>query len=463
LLTPLAFFHYVLFFNERQDALTAVVSTKASPDVMTRAADLFSAVVSFVTAADNTAALPAVVTAFGPLFVAPYVAHAASADRDVASRFAAPLGVLLGCKQLATSGAAADALPECVTKYVATVAILLAAVAGESSTERSFEMPDASVVSAAAISASIGYIPTVNSIADSMPSFSAGDAELERVLSGLSAFLATENNRFAFCKHVTATGSSATEVLSALLDREVSLPVQPTYQAVFCLWLLSFASQQGTEPAISTAVASAMEEAAVPRRLTAVLRDVVAEKVVRVTLATLRNIMRMSTVLRKEMVGADLGAALESLSFRRWNDEDIREDLKVLADSLECELTDMSTFDVYRHEVLSGALKWTPAHRDETFWRENVEKLDSHNLEVLRCMVRLLNQSSDVTVLSVACHDLAQFVKYHPRGRFIAQSLGVKVRLMQLMTDGHPEVRRYALNTVQILMISNWNLMQRTS
>jgi len=94
----------------------------------------------------------------------------------------------------------------------------------------------------------------------------------------------------------------------------------------------------------------------------------------------------------------------------------------------------MSTFDVYRGEVLSGALSWTPAHKDETFWRENNEKLERNNLEVLRCLARSLHESQDPVVLSVACHDLGMFIKHHERGRHITQTLGVKPRLMELMT-----------------------------
>lgn len=305
---------------------------------------------------------------------------------------------------------------------------------------------------------SLGYIPTVAGISTPIPPqgyANMGDEELGRVLSGLAGFLSTDHNRFVFCK-IVADGRRGPTVLAGLLDKDVGLPVQVYYQTAFCLWLLSFVSQQDINPDVTECVSNALEEAAVPRRLTHVLREVWAEKVVRISLATLRNILKMSVTLRKEMVGAGLVNALQSLCFRRWNDEDIRDDLGVLADALESELASMSNFDVYRAEVLSGALEWTPAHRDEMFWQDNVEKLERNKQEVLRCMVRLLHESSDEIVLAVACNDLAQFIKFHPRGRAIAQSLGVKARLMELMITGEGEVRRYALNCVQVLMI-RWN------
>lgn len=376
----------------------------------------------------------------------------------------------------AKTAGASDALEEQKIKYVTAVTSTLATITEDSmlahQEEDVVEKPETAtagvppqasgsvqgdLVSAAG---SLGYIPTVAGISASLPPAghsNIGDEQLGRVLSGLAAFLSTDENRFIFCKVFSASpsGVRGPTVLAGLLDKDVGLPVQVYYQAVFCLWLLTFINAHEDSNVIET-VSQALEEAAVPRRLTNVLREVWAEKVVRISLATLRNILKMSVTLRKEMVGAGLVGALQSLCFRRWNDEDIRDDLGVLAEALESELASMSNFDVYRAEVLSGALEWTPAHRDEMFWRENVEKLDRNQQEVLRCLVRVLHESTDVTVLAVACNDLAQFIKFHPRGRVIAQSLGVKARLMELMVSGEGDVRRYALNCVQVLMIK-WN------
>lgn len=382
-----------------------------------------------------------------------------------------------GVPAFAKRAHAVDLLEEQKTKYVAAVAGALATITEDSmlahqEEEEEVEKPgkptavtsllvSGSQVAGdlASAAGSLGYIPTVAGISSSMQSAgqsSTGDEQLGRVLSGLAAFLSSDENRFIFCKVFSASpnGVRGPTVLAGLLDKDVGLPVQVYYQAVFCLWLLTFINTQ--EDATVDTVSQALEEAAVPRRLTNVLREVWAEKVVRISLATLRNILKMSVTLRKEMVGAGLVGALQSLCFRRWNDEDIRDDLGVLAEALELELASMSNFDVYRAEVLSGALEWTPAHRDEMFWRENVEKLDRNQQEVLRCLVRVLQESTDETVLAVACNDLAQFIKFHPRGRVIAQSLGVKARLMELMVSGEGDVRRYALNCVQVLMIK-WN------
>ncbi|KAK1861627.1 hypothetical protein I4F81_004209 [Pyropia yezoensis] len=238
--------------------------------------------------------------------------------------------------------------------------------------------------------------------------------------------------------------------------------VQVVYEALLCLWLISFAAANDN-------VSGAMDAAAVPRRLAALLRDAAAEKTVRVALATLRNLVSRAgggrgEQLRREMVGAGLVAILGRLSARGWADEELRSDLSSLSDALADELASMSTLDVYRSEVLSGALGWTPVHTDAAFWRTNAEALERDNRHVLRALVRLLyDQASEPVVQAVACHDLAMFIKAHPRGRAIANSLDVKGRLMQLMESPDAAVRRHALNAVQVLMIMHYDLLQRAS
>lgn len=434
------------------DALGATVVELEKADVLLRAGELLGAVVDWGAAEEGRMA--AVIGAL-PGGLGPFVEVIGHGDKDVAGVFAGSVGKVLGAKDIDVDGRA----------FVGKLCGLLENVGKGEGVGVVLDGPDSSSDIVAEISSGIGaeYIPTVSGIVADMQTgggASGGDETLGRLLSGLAAFLGKEENRDVFCEKVN--GRAGPALLTAMLGRDMRLPVQAKYQAVFCLWLLSFPKQTLSNDE-SSVVANALEAAEAPRLLTAVVREVSAEKVVRISLATLRNLMQMSTTLRKEMIGAGLVAALQSLCMRQWNDVDINDDLQVLASSLDSELASMSTFDVYRAEVLSGALEWTPPHRDDMFWRENVEKMDTNNMEILRCMVRLLNDSADTTVLCVACHDLAQFVKYHPRGRYITQSLGVKGRLMELMSEGDSEVRRYALNTVQVLMISNWNLMQRVS
>ncbi|KAA8495061.1 putative V-type proton ATPase subunit H [Porphyridium purpureum] len=270
-------------------------------------------------------------------------------------------------------------------------------------------------------------------------------------LESLGEILRVEKARLLLCD----ASAEHVKAVAQLVDKEQHHQVQALYQSVFVLWLLSFAAEPNTVAAVS----KAMDEAFVPRRLCLLLREVTAEKVVRLCVATLNNLTqgKFSARLRREMVGAGIIKTVEQLCVRRWADTDILNDMHSLAENLQEEKKQMSSFEMYHSEVLSGVLQWTHVHTDDMFWRENVEKMERSNMEVLRCLVRLLAQSSDPVVLSVACNDLSMFIKYHPRGRYIAQSLGVKTRLMQLMGAESPEVRRHALNCIQVLMITHWD------
>lgn len=284
------------------------------------------------------------------------------------------------------------------------------------------------------------------------------DSPMLKVLSSLSEFLAQEGNRLAFVECFdgmmdSKDGKSGVHVLAKLLLKDASRSIQSLYQAIFCLWRLSFTTNKK--------ISAAFEAAGIPRLLTQVLREFSTEKVVRITLATLRNVIAIDTLLRKEMVGAGLIGTLEQLCMRRWNDEDVRQDLQYLAEALANEIGLMSTWELYRSEVLSGALKWGPAHGDDNFWKENAELVENNKREVLRCLGRLLSESNEPSVVCVACNDLSNVVKFHPRGRSLVQSLGVKSRLMELMAGEDREIRRFALNCVQVMMINKWNLMQR--
>ena len=317
---------------------------------------------------------------------------------------------------------------------------------------------------------------------------SESDEMLMVLFKGISLFLRFESSRFAFVRNIVREGEaeerneeeeeeedsavsngvllrngvnerrdfrSGVDSVAKLLLHNVTRSVQCLYQAIFCLWRLSFTQDRR--------ISTAFESAGIPRLLAQVLREYSTEKIVRITLATLRNIITIDKLLRKEMVGTGLISILEQLCMRRWNDDDIKQDLQYLANNLTQEIKVMSTWELYKSEVLSGALEWGPTHMDENFWKENVEMIEGNNREVLKCLGKLLSQSNDPTVVCVACNDLANVVKYHPRGKYLILALDIKKRLMQLMAGDDKQVRRFALNCVQVLMISKWDLMQRTS
>ena len=53
------------------------------------------------------------------------------------------------------------------------------------------------------------------------------------------------------------------------------------------------------------------------------------------------------------------------------------------------------------------------------FWKENVEKFEEKDFQILRVLLKLLEASRETRTLAVGCHDLGMFITTHPHGRSI--------------------------------------------
>jgi len=74
----------------------------------------------------------------------------------------------------------------------------------------------------------------------------------------------------------------------------------------------------------------------------------------------------------------------------------------------------------------------------------------------------ILTTSNDPLVLAVACFDIGEFARFHPRGKVIVGELGVKLPIMNLMEkSSDAEVRKQALLAIQKLMVTNWEYLTR--
>ena len=120
---------------------------------------------------------------------------------------------------------------------------------------------------------------------------------------------------------------------------------------------------------------------------------------------------------------------------------------------------DMSTFDEYASEVSSGLLEWSPVHRSEKFWRENVERLNDDRHKLVKILIQLLETSTDPKVLAVAAHDVGEYVRHYPRGKQVLDTLGGKQYIMMHMSHDEKDVRYEALVAVQKVMTQNWGAL----
>lgn len=237
--------------------------------------------------------------------------------------------------------------------------------------------------------------------------------------------------------------------LRSLMNLTVDMTnTQMQYLVIFNLWLLSF----------NPAMLAEFKQHQVVNMLVELSKKSPREKVLRVVMATLRNLLNKED-FNDEMVFAGLVKVLYLMSQRKVKDQDLIEDLRVLDNRLEEVVETLSSFDMYQSECNSGRLSWTPVHTAD-FWRENITKFEDSNYALIQRLINLLD-NPDWKVKEVACYDLGEFARFHPDGRMVIQKLRGKTKLMSLLGGGKddkiPEtVRKQALLAVQKLMVQNW-------
>ncbi|KAF9001974.1 armadillo-type protein [Cyathus striatus] len=238
-------------------------------------------------------------------------------------------------------------------------------------------------------------------------------------------------------------------IVSGLADILKQKPgPQMSYQVSFCLWLLSF------EQNIAEQINKKFD---IIPLLVDVAQSAVKEKVIRVIVATFRNLVTKAPAANlPAMLVSRLLPFVKNLAGRKWSDEDIVEDVQFLSTELNTRFESLTTWDEYTSELASGHLSWTPVHESDDFWKENVTKLNERDYEQLKVLTKLLKESEDSIILAVAAHDIGQYVKHYERGKKIVADLGGKARVMELMTHQDADVRYRSLLSVQQLVSQPW-------
>jgi V-type H+-transporting ATPase subunit H len=149
---------------------------------------------------------------------------------------------------------------------------------------------------------------------------------------------------------------------------------------------------------------------------------------------------------------------LQNFHTKRWGDEDITNDVEVLVAAIEAKLLDMTTFDRFKQELLSGQLEWSPPHKSEKFWRENVSQFNANNYELVGVLAALLSSAESLTV-AIACHDLGEFARHHPQGKRVVLEFGIKNKILSLIDAQDLQVQQQSLLALQKLMLTNWEFV----
>ncbi|KAK9780778.1 putative V-type proton ATPase subunit H [Seiridium cardinale] len=220
--------------------------------------------------------------------------------------------------------------------------------------------------------------------------------------------------------------------------------LQLLYHVLLVMWQLSFEAEE---------IGDEMDdEYDIILLYTQLLRLSPKEKTTRLLLSTLYNLLSTNpSTLLPTAVLARLPALLQNVGGRHLTDPDLQDDLDRLKEMLEDYTTTKTTLDEYVAEVRSGHLRWSPPHRNATFWAENSRKiLEFETGEIPRKLAEIMKKpwESDKAVLAIACNDVGALVKEVPEKRFQLEKLGLKTRIMELMQDSDENVRWESLKAL---------------
>lgn len=255
----------------------------------------------------------------------------------------------------------------------------------------------------------------------------------------LSTLLQTKQYRSEFW----SVHSLFIESINKLVKSPSAGGLQVQYYALLVIWLSSF------DPSIAQSIVVDYDTVDVVLNAA---KTAVKEKIARVSVATLLNLVKLAPKVAPTSIIAHRGlATITALADRKWNDEELKEDVEELRNSLTSSFNDMSTFDVYLNELETKHLLWSPPHRSAAFWKANVAEFHNDNFKVFRKLIRLLLSSgeNDYLTQAVACNDIAAIVAEDPEATSVLQEEHAKSYVMNLMDSPDPEVRYEALKATQ--------------
>lgn len=238
---------------------------------------------------------------------------------------------------------------------------------------------------------------------------------------------------------------------------------QQIYETVFILWSLSFneeVRQKLTEPKLI-------------HNLCHILKRCNKVKVIRISLSVLRNLLGVSKN-NEFMLSYGIMSSLSLLKQKRWGDEELEANIKIIEETLEKNVDDLTSWDKYKNEVLASQLEWSPPHKSAKFWQENHLKFEEDNYLLLQKLKDIIENSRDPKVQCIACWDIGEFVRVHPHGKLISKTLDLKTPIMHIITqtgdkgrdddknmdEDHQKLAKEALTALQKLMITNWEYLQ---
>lgn len=259
-------------------------------------------------------------------------------------------------------------------------------------------------------------------------------------LEGLKRALRSERFRSTF---VSENGLKL--LIELLQQAQKNNNTDTLYHILFCIWGISFSSEgcgqlaEGDFVPILNKLLSTVQ----PER----------EELVRMLIFIVGQ-LNPSIVFIERSYDYDILRQVRTLQTKHYVDPELTKEIAKVADDMAQALKHISLWDKYVREVKSGKLKNTLSHSSELFWKANVERFGENNYAILIALRDLLKSDDEETV-TVACHDLGEYVSRHPLGRVKLEEIHAKEMIMDLLTSKNQNIVSQALRTTQIMLLRN--------
>lgn len=199
-------------------------------------------------------------------------------------------------------------------------------------------------------------------------------------------------------------------------------------------------------------------------------KDSIKEKIARLSIATLLNFVKVSKneSIIKLFLYERATDIFTKLNERKWADEDLKEDITQILEILNDAIVNLTTFDEYEMELSKKKFNWSPPHKSEEFWIDNIDKFKQNNFKVFKQLIQILDTPTDSMSSedlkqhqlnqTIICHDLGMIVKHLPETiKFLEKNSTLKYTIMNLMNSTNSDVKYEALKTTQILVSYSFN------
>ncbi|KAK9477021.1 armadillo-type protein [Lipomyces japonicus] len=253
------------------------------------------------------------------------------------------------------------------------------------------------------------------------------------------AILSVKTTRALFWQNITVYGPPLLDILKS---GKGGLQLQ--YYGLVVFWLLAFE----TEPAQGL-----NQKCDIIPIVLDIIKTAIKEKIIRVSVSLFYNLI---TIAPEQNINALLVVnglpIIKSMAQRKWTDTELEADLITVSTTLQEAHDLMSTFDEYKNELLSGRLRWSPAHKSLDFWKRNAQEFREEDWKLLKELAKVITTSTDNTVIAVAANDIGAIITEVPEGLRVLNKSGTKTKIMELLTHEDPEVKYQALKATQVFV-----------